>query len=432
MKGFISKNGLWKAIAFLTVVIFIFSCTSCDPVIENPSWITNKVDSVTNHSAILVAEITPDQDVNFRVSFDYQIAGGSWETLEMRGYVNGQRALYVAGQKGVKVKVTQPLDSLEIGATYNYKVRIVYSGEPMAEAGSFNTLALPIVKAGEAERVTRTSATLVAWVTPNDESEISFDYRVNSGNWKSQTLTLKFNGRQALKVTLDLSDLEIGAHYDVIVRAKNKSGEVKAQTSFDTYSNLRDWDGNYYRVVTIGSQVWLQENFKGKHFANGDPIPNITDQAEWEAMKTPAYCHYDNNPANTEVYGALYNWYVASDPRGLIVGYHTPSLDEWTALANYLGGAAVAGGKMKEVGYEHWIAPNTGATNSSGFSGLPGGGRGDKFGILGNDANFWSTTPLPGLGDVYFSPTLYGGANYLQLAGGCNGFYGLGIRLIKN
>lgn len=426
------KNGLWKAIAFLTVVISVFSCTSCDPVIENPSWITNKVDSVTNHSAVLVAEITPDQDVNFRVAFDYQIVGGSWEALEMRGYVNGQRASYVAGQKGVKVKVTQPLDSLEIGATYNYKVRIVYSGEPMAEAGSFNTLALPIVKAGEAERVTRTSATLVAWVTPNDESEISFDYRVNSGNWKSQTLTLKFNGRQALKVTLDLSDLEIGAHYDVIVRAKNKSGEVKAQTSFDTYSNLRDWDGNYYRVVTIGNQVWLKDNFRGTHFANGDPIPNITDQSEWEAMKTPAYCYYNNDPKNGEVYGGLYNWYVASDPRGLIVGYHTPSLDEWAALANYLGGAAVAGGKMKEAGLAHWVEPNTGATNSSGFSGLPGGDRGEKFVSISDGCGFWSATAFPGVGNASFSPILEGSVNYLQLSVGNDNFIGFSIRLIKN
>ena len=149
-------------------------------------------------------------------------------------------------------------------------------------------------------------------------------------------------------------------------------------------------------------------------------------------MKTPAYCHYDNNPANTEVYGALYNWYVASDPRGLIVGYHTPSISEWETLANYLGGAAVAGGKMKEAGYEHWIAPNTGATNSSGFNGLPGGVRGKIFSNLGDGGEFWSTTSFSNGSNIYFSPSLGESVKYLQLAGGNSCFKGFSLRLIKN
>jgi len=83
-------------------------------------------------------------------------------------------------------------------------------------------------------------------------------------------------------------------------------------THFKTCA-VSDFDGNAYRIVTIGNQVWLQENFKGTHFANGDPIPNVTDQSAWDAMTTPAYCWYNNDPKIGEVYGGLYNWYVASD-----------------------------------------------------------------------------------------------------------------------
>lgn len=136
-------------------------------------------------------------------------------------------------------------------------------------------------------------------------------------------------------------------------------------------------------------------------YRNGDIIPEVTDPSIWETLTTGAWCYYNNDSSNGPIYGKLYNWFAVTDPRGLApVGYHVPSDAEWTILSTYLGGegvSGVAGGKMKEVGLCHWDAPNTGATNESGFAGLPGGYNWYNAGFynIGIQANFWSSTELP-------------------------------------
>ena len=156
-----------------------------------------------------------------------------------------------------------------------------------------------------------------------------------------------------------------------------------------------DIDGNVYHTVRIGTQVWLRENLKVTHYRNGDPIPNVTDGAQWTALTSGAYCNYNNDPSLADIYGRLYNWFPVVDPRGLApAGWHVPSDAEWETLVNFLGGEAVAGVALKEAGTAHWISPNTGATNSSGFTALPGGyrdGSGYFYG-MGYDAYFWSST----------------------------------------
>jgi uncharacterized protein (TIGR02145 family) len=135
-----------------------------------------------------------------------------------------------------------------------------------------------------------------------------------------------------------------------------------------------DIDGNQYNVVKIGTQVWTKENLNVTKYRNGDVIPQVTDPNQWANLTTGAWCYYNNDPANGAIYGKLYNWYAVNDPRGFAPeGWHVPSDVEWTTLATYLGGDNVAGGKMKEIGTVHWPSPNSGATNSSGFTALPGG-----------------------------------------------------------
>ena len=271
------------------------------------------------------------------------------------------------------------------------------------------------------------SATIVARITPNeDDTKVSFETKETVGsNWSSHVLPLSYSGKDTLKVTFDFSDLTANTNYDFRIRVINKAGEAVSEiSSFKTYA-FTDYDGNMYHTVIIGTQTWLQENFKGTHFINGDPIPNVTDQTAWNSLTTPGYCYYNNDPKNGEIYGALYNFYVANDPRGLITGYHTPSLDEWTTLSDYLGGASVAGGKMKEAG-------NEGATNSSAFNGLPSGVRQDTFSNLGDGVSFWSTTVFMGMSNVVFAPDLGQGSALLQLNGGSYTNRGSSIRMIKN
>lgn len=126
--------------------------------------------------------------------------------------------------------------------------------------------------------------------------------------------------------------------------------------------------------VKIGNQVWMSKNLDVSTFRNGDPIPQAKTNEEWEKAgenKQPAWCYYENDPANGAKYGKLYNWYAVNDSRGLApAGFHVPSDAEWTILTDFLGGSDIAGKKMKST--NGWSNGRNG-DNSSGFNGLPGG-----------------------------------------------------------
>jgi uncharacterized protein (TIGR02145 family) len=153
------------------------------------------------------------------------------------------------------------------------------------------------------------------------------------------------------------------------------------------------------KEVTIGKQVWMTENLNVDKFRNGDPIPEAKTDEEWKVYSNAeeaAWCYYRNDPANGEKYGKLYNWYAVNDPRGLApVGYHIPTDEEWTALTDYLGGEEKAGVKMKSKNgwYDNGYGTNFG-TNSCGFSGFPGGGRGisGTFDSIGKYGYWWSSS----------------------------------------
>ena len=153
-------------------------------------------------------------------------------------------------------------------------------------------------------------------------------------------------------------------------------------------------------TVTICSQVWMQKNLDVATYRNGDAIPKVLPTPDWNSLTTGAYCYYNNDSATyAATYGKLYNWYAVNDPRGLApAGWHIPSEAEWSTLTACLGGAAVAGGKMKEIGKTHWSDENNFyASNSSGFTGLPGGFRGggsggNTFDGIRVNGCFWSST----------------------------------------
>jgi len=159
-------------------------------------------------------------------------------------------------------------------------------------------------------------------------------------------------------------------------------------------------DGVTYKTVKIGTQWWMAENLQATKYCDGTNIPNVTNDTEWRGLITGAYCWYNNDESSYKnIYGALYNWYAASDGRKLCpTGWHIPSISEWYILTNYLGGVSIAGGKMKEVGTNHWQSPNTGATNESGFNGLPNGycGYNSQFEALGISGGWLSSLDYGG------------------------------------
>ncbi len=160
---------------------------------------------------------------------------------------------------------------------------------------------------------------------------------------------------------------------------------------------VTDYDGNVYDTVMIGSQAWLKQNLKVTHYRNGVPVPGVAGGTVWAGLTTGTRCYYDNDSAAyASVYGTLYNWYVINNPNGICpYGWHVPGDAEWTETENFLGGSIIAGGKMKEAGTQHWLSPNTGATNSSGFTGLPGGmlGTSFTFSAMFENGLWWTSTP---------------------------------------
>lgn len=151
----------------------------------------------------------------------------------------------------------------------------------------------------------------------------------------------------------------------------------------------------YYPSVTICAQQWMDRNLDVTTYRNGDAIAYVTEPIAWAALTTGAWCYYNNDPSTNATYGKLYNWYAVKYSRGLApAGWHVPSDAEWTTLETCLGGSSVGGGKMKVTGLTTWLSPNTGATNTSGWAGLPGGFRDydGSFSNVGLNGLWWSST----------------------------------------
>ncbi|MCK7590510.1 fibrobacter succinogenes major paralogous domain-containing protein [Subsaxibacter sp. CAU 1640] len=193
---------------------------------------------------------------------------------------------------------------------------------------------------------------------------------------------------------------------------------------------VTDIDGNTYAKVTIGDQVWLQSNLNVSHYRNGDEIPQVQDPNAWSNLTTGAWRYYNDDPANGEMYGKLYNWYAVNDPRGLAPeGWHVASYDEVLTLREFLGGYSVAGGKMKTT--YGWDAPNTGATNESGFSAIPGGLANISGGDIyqGQFASFWTSTSIT----IFNSWTYFTSSDNSNLSTGSNSrTVGSAIRCIQD
>ncbi len=182
------------------------------------------------------------------------------------------------------------------------------------------------------------------------------------------------SGTQIMEASLKLED---GSHVEGSPR------QFVATFSSTPCDTAVDADGNVYPAVQIGEQCWLAENLRTTRYRNGDPIPHLEIDSLWANTEGPAYTRYNNNEDLPEIYGMLYNWNVVKDSRGVCPeGWRIAKDSDFNQLADYLGGSLEAGGKMKIAGLDYWDNPNTGATNSSGFSGVGGGMRhinGDSY-----------------------------------------------------
>jgi len=197
---------------------------------------------------------------------------------------------------------------------------------------------------------------------------------------------------------------------------------------------VEDSDGNVCQTIGIGAQIWMAENLKTTRYSNGDPI-GTTIPATMELPEDLTHKYqwaYGGDESNVAAYGRLYTWDAATDSRNVCpAGWHVFSNDDWSTLLIFLGESDDTGGKLKEEGTTHWQSPNTGATNETGFSALPGGGRDGKGAFYGlGYGGFWwssseSTTTLAFYRALnHDSGTIYNYSIYK--------YYGLSVRCLKN
>jgi uncharacterized protein (TIGR02145 family) len=279
------------------------------------------------------------------------------------------------------------LRRLSVGANKScgYSVRLVRDNNTIPPSA-------PVISSAAAGD----SSVTVSWNTVTGATSYNLYYA--AGATVTMTSGTKLAGVTSSKQITGLTD---GTQYAFAVTAVNTAGQesvlsnVMTTTPQATSGTVTDIDGNVYHTVTIGTQVWMVENLKTTRYNDGTAIPLVTDNTAWAALTTPGYCWYNNSAIYGDTFGALYNWYVVNTGKLAPTGWHVATDAEWTTLTTYLGGTDVAGGKLKEAGLAHWLSPNTGATNETGFTALPCGGRDSKDGTftsIGVYDNWWSST----------------------------------------
>ncbi len=299
---------------------------------------------------------------------------------------------------------------LERGTTYSCEVHAVNICAGMVSSPfTFTTLNTPSLTTIAASAITSNSAISGGNIS-SDGGSLVTERGVCWGKNTNPTLGdyHRTSGSGTGPFSVTINGLEENTEYHLRSYATNGIGTAYGQDEvFKTgLAPITDIDGNSYKVVQIGTQLWMAENLKTTKNRDGTTIPLVGDQTIWVGLTTGAMCFYNNEElTNNPVYGALYNWYSIADPRGLCpVGWHVPSDEEWKTLEMNLGMSQSEadrsadfrgtdeGGKLKETGTIHWVYPNIGATNSSGFTALPAGYRMSAFYDLRNWGQWWSST----------------------------------------
>jgi uncharacterized protein (TIGR02145 family) len=290
---------------------------------------------------------------------------------------------------------------------------------------SFVTLAsIPTVTTTSVSSITTTSAVCGGNVTSDGGSVVT----ARGICWSTSTNptielgTKTTDGSGIGNFLNDISGIVANTTYYVRAYATNSIGTA--------YGNEESFIADI-PTTTIGSQIWMKQNLGVSKYRNGDVIPQVQNPTEWANLTTGAWCYYSNDTANGTVYGKLYNWFAVNDPRGLAPeGWHVATNAEWTSLTSFLGGATLAGGPLKAT--TNWTSPNTGATNSSGFTALPGGGRlGTAFGYLGAFGVWWTATEDPTQNALAWYRILYNNSTKSEVYHNYKQF-GLSVRCVKD
>ena len=390
-----------------------------DTIINNttslPTLTTTSVSTITSTSANTGGNITNDGGASITAR------GVVWSTNP-----NPTIALSTKTTQGTGIGTfTSILSNLTINTTYYIRAYATNS----AGTGYGNELTFKTTPAAVVPTLTTAPVSSITSKTALSGGNISSDggssviargvvWSTNPNPTVSLT-TKTTNGNGIGTFTSEMIDLLANTAYYVRAYATNSAGtgygneisfrtlvanNEKGQPCSDIPS-YKDIDGNTYNTVQIGTQCWTKENLRVSKYKDGTLIPfdesgGTTGDSlneTWSERITGARAVYGKNTQNIVTYGYLYNWFTVENPKGLCPsGWHVPSRSEFDKLITFLGGEEIAGGKMKTTGTTFWKTPNEGATNESGFSGLPGGFREWKgeYGLIGLFGAFWSSTNI--------------------------------------
>ena len=339
-----------------------------------------------------------DSSSDLQVRWDWQ-SDGEWDT----DYSQTKVMSHEYDTPGSKTITLQVQDRGGLTGTSTRQIEVTESSSNTPPTASFTI--------SPSSGTTSTTFTFDASSSYDNEDpasalQVRWDWE-NDGAWDSNFSTTK-TARHAYSTagskTVKLEVRDNGG----LTHSATQQLSVTEDSGGET-GTVIDREGNVYKTIKIGDQWWMAENLKVTTYRNGDPIPHVTDNGEWSDLRTGAWCAYDNDPANADTYGLLYNWYAVNDSRNIAPeGWHVPTDEEWKQLEMALGmsrseaddtgwrgsneGSKLAGNADL---WDNGALKNNAEFGSSGFSGLPGGYRyldNGYFGSLGYYAYFWSST----------------------------------------
>ena len=365
--------------------------------INKPTLTTNTITNISSSSATSGGVISSDGGVSI-------IAKGiCWSTTSNPTITSNK-----TNDGSGSLSFTSQLSGLQEGTTYYVRAYATNAkGTSYGNEVSFTTTAInkPTLTTNTITNISSTSATSGGVISSDGGALIiakGICWSTSSNPTVANNITNEGTG--VTSFTCKMTGLQEGTKYYVRAYATNAKGtsygnEVSFTTSSNSSVTITDIDGNSYKKVTIGTQTWMAENLRTSKYSDGTVIPNITVNTIWSNLTTGAWSYYNNDAANNAKYGKLYNWFAVSNTTNgnknvCPYGWHMPTNAEWRVLTDYLGGESVAGGKMKEVGTTNWYSPNTDATNTSLFTGLPGGYRGINgvYTSITWDGYWWGST----------------------------------------
>jgi uncharacterized protein (TIGR02145 family) len=398
-----------KISGLIIILALVYTCKKSEnPPVSLPTLTTTAASSITQAAATSGGNISSDGGATVTAR------GVCWSTS-----ANPTTALTTKTSDGTGTGVfTSSLTGLTSNTTYYIRAYATNSvGTAYGPQVSFTTIAAipvgPTLTTTAASSITQTTATSGGNISSDGGATVTARGVCWStlANPTTALTTKTSDGTGTGVFTSSLTGLTANTTYYIRAYATNSVGTAYGtQVSFTSLpggqtGTVTDIEGNIYNTVTIGTQTWMAENLKTTKYNDGTAIPNVTVDATWAALTTGAYSDYSNTPANSTTYGRLYNWYAVDNNAATKMAsnggknvcptsWHIPTDAEWTTLTTYLGGESIAGGKLKETGTTHWLSPNMGATNETGFSALPGGFRNDLGACynIGTYVLWWSST----------------------------------------